>query len=101
MRVGLYEVLLIGDNNQAFEETWIGEQCYFHAIPDRHYHVKINIYRDPNTMEFPSPYLRFGLYIDGNDVQYWKRLDLSDASLLPKDDQEPRLIPFLWFQEKQ
>ncbi len=68
------------EDHQPLPETEIGEKTYFHAVPGTQYYVKINVYKNPSTNQFPAKYLRFGLYVDGIDVQYWKRLDLNVLS---------------------
>jgi hypothetical protein len=80
MRQGLFEVQLMTEDHRPFQESLIDNKTYFHAEPGTQYYVKINVYRDPITKKFPAKYLRFGLYVDGVDVQYWKRLDLHILS---------------------
>lgn len=82
MRWAQYEVKLVGENDRSFEETTINGSTYVIANPGERYHVKITVFPDVNG-NFPAKYLRFGLYVDGKDVQYWKRLDLSSPSNSP------------------
>jgi hypothetical protein len=85
MRDGQYEILLLGDNDVPFREEYINGQWTVIASPGKSYHIRVNVYRDSVTGEWPHPYLRLGLFVDGADVQYWKRLDLSNEKLLPRD----------------
>ena len=81
---GSFEVLLVrgeGAHESTIEERTIGGNVYAIAQPDLEYYVKINVYKDRKTKAFPVPYLRIGLYCDGQDVNYWKRLDLTDPTL--------------------
>jgi hypothetical protein len=39
-----------------------------------------------------------GLYVDGYDVQYWKRIDLSNNSILPSDRNSPVSSSFWGFK---
>ena len=80
MRQGLFEVQLMTEDHRPFQESIVENNTYFHAEPGVQYYVKINVFRDPITKKFPAKYLRFGLYVDGIDVQYWKRLDLNNLS---------------------
>ena len=104
MRQGPYELQLVttgGDNNCnecVLQERDIHGMRIVTAEPGQSYHVKINIYRD-HKGRFPSKYLRFGLYVDGIDVQYWKRIDLSNEKLLPSDPMEPVVSRFLGFKK--
>eukprot|EP01038_Epipyxis_sp_PR26KG_P012143 gene12143-16257_t len=82
MRDGLFELQILNSKtNTILEETVIDNKTYFHAIHGIEYNIKINIHPDADgKYPFPSPFLRIGLYVDGYDVQYWKRIDLSDVS---------------------
>ena len=84
---GCFEVILIrgeGAHESVIEERTVGGNVYAIAQPDLEYSVKINIYKDRKTKQFPVPYLRIGLYCDGVDVNYWKRVDLSEPTTLPE-----------------
>ena len=85
MRQGCFEVSLVDANGVVFDERTLGvdRRCFVRAEPGKEYHVRINVYRNPDTGRFPVRYLRLGLYVDGCDVQYWKRLDLSNEAVLP------------------
>jgi hypothetical protein len=79
MREGQYEIIVLDDRDRPLTEEVISDRSFVTAQPGSSYHVKINVYRNKSG-QFPAKYLRLGLYVDGNDVQYWKRLDLSDQS---------------------
>eukprot|EP01031_Cornospumella_fuschlensis_P032139 gene32139-38875_t len=76
MRVGLYEILLMRENGEVFKEETINGNTFAVAESGAEYHVEVRVYCD-RLGRFPADFLRFGLYVDGVDVQYWKRLDLS------------------------
>lgn len=98
MRSGNYDVSLIVDST-VLEEMRIDGKTYVCSEPGKEYHVMISVYRDPVTKQFPCPYLRFGLYVDGIDVQYWKRLDLSNEGDLPADPKVPVIVKFWGFKQ--
>ena len=98
MREGPYELLLIGEGDTAFEERDLNGLPCVRAEPNLEYHVQVNVYRD-SSGRFPAKYIRFGLYVDGNDVQYWKRIDLSNEKLLPSDPSEPIRSRFWGFKK--
>lgn len=97
MRVGNFEVLLIADS-RVLQEVVIDGQTYVCSEPGKEYHVNIGVYRDQRTGKFPAKFLRFGLFIDGIDVQYWKRLDLSNEADLPRDYSVPVCSKFWGFK---
>lgn len=77
MREGLYEVQLVNVNDEPFREEEIDDKTYTHAAPGQEFTVKITVHRHPITGEFPYACLRLGLFVDGYDVQYWKRMDFT------------------------
>lgn len=78
MRDGQYVVELVSlDDSRVYEEQTIGSKTYVVAEPGQEYYVRIKIYRDSQG-KYPASYLRLGLYIDGYDVQYWKRVEFTD-----------------------
>ena len=77
MREGLYEVELIDNDGRPFLETAVDGKTYAHAVPGSEFSVRITVHRNPQTNRFPFDYLRLGLFIDGHDVNYWKRMDLT------------------------
>ena len=101
MRDSYYEILLIEgkdqkineldklneidikDEGRILDELKINDKHYAIANPGSEFSIKINIFRDSNN-KFPYPYIRIGLYCDGNDCNYWKRLDLSKENELPE-----------------
>jgi hypothetical protein len=79
MKQGQYEIVLMREDGTPYLEEVVDGQTYAVAEPGAPYHVEVRVKADWRGM-FPAKYLRFGLYIDGVDVQYWKRLDLSTCS---------------------
>ena len=117
MRIGKFEVkLLRTDDVQSestsscsraspyFDEVTIpsasggGDQVYVVAEPGKEYCVRINVYRDANGV-FTPKYIRVGIYVDDIDVNYWKRIDLSNESLLPTDVHVPVSASFWGFKK--
>lgn len=98
MREGNFEILVLDEQEKLFSEEKIDTRVFITAKPHTSYHVKINVYRD-NSGRFPAKYLRLGLFVDGHDVQYWKRLDLSDEKVLPKDISLPICSVFWGFKK--
>jgi hypothetical protein len=82
MRVGPFEVFVIDQDGHRLEETLIDNKQYAVASPGKEYIIKVQVYKNIETNSFPAENMRVGLYVDGQDVQYWKRLD---TSLLPKE----------------
>lgn len=78
MRVGPFEVTL-QVKDETLPETVIGQKSYAHAISGNEYSIKIEVYRDDQE-SFPASHMRIGVYVDGQDVQYWKRLDTTISS---------------------
>ena len=74
MKFGLYEVVLMNDVGEKFRERVIKGKSYVVAEPGREYCIKVLIHRDA-TGNFPVRLMRVGLFVDGIDVNYWKRLD--------------------------
>lgn len=77
MREGLYEVQLMDVREQPFREEVIDDKPYTHASPGHEFTVKITVHRHPVSGDFPYACIRVGLFVDGYDVQYWKRIDLQ------------------------
>lgn len=98
MREGPYEVIVLDERDKPLAEIFLNNQWMIQAIPGAAYHVQVNIYRDTNG-KFPAKYLRLGLFVDGDDVQYWKRLDFSDEKKLPKDRAVPISSVFWGFKK--
>lgn len=103
MRDGKFELIVASVNDsfagsRIITERCIGDHVYAVAVPGLEYCVKVNIYRDQNGV-FTPPRLRIGLYVDGNDVQYWKRIDLTKVSLLPTAPDEPVSATFWGFKK--
>lgn len=103
MREGKFELVVASVNEtftglRNFNEQIIGDHVYAVAVPGLEYCVKVNVYRDKDGIFSPQR-LRIGLYVDGNDVQYWKRIDLTKSSLLPTDTDTPVCATFWGFKK--
>jgi len=98
MRQGQYEILILNSDGAGYEERQMSGKTCVRAEPGKEYNVRINVYRDARG-NFPAKYLRFGLFVDGVDVQYWKRIDLSDEELLPTNPLEPVSSRFWGFKK--
>lgn len=93
MKEGQFEILLLDENNVSFEES----EGFILGSPGREYSVCVRINRD-NFGKFPfkTPHIKVGLFIDGIDVQYWKRLDLSEIKI---NDKCPAEVTFWGFKQ--
>ena len=103
MREGKFELVVASVNEtftglRNFNEQIIGDHVYAVAVPGLEYCVKVNVYRDKDG-NFSPQRLRIGLYVDGNDVQYWKRIDLTKSNLLPTDKDTPVCATFWGFKK--
>jgi hypothetical protein len=99
MREGQFEVDLL-NNNIVFEESngfvlgspgteysvRISKIAFFSVYINYTYSMnftinKLGIFKNPVDNQFPfeSGKIKIGLYIDGVDVQYWKRVDLNEV----------------------
>lgn len=78
MRQGPFEMTLVDETGSPFPEEEVGGVRYALARPNSSYHVELKVYPDARG-RYPADCLRFGLYVDGQDVKYWKRIELSAA----------------------
>jgi hypothetical protein len=94
MREGLFEIQLLSADGKAFEES----EGFVLASPGQEYSVRVVIHKDPTTGKFStrSTKIKVGLYVDGVDVQYWKRIDLSTVP----DDAQATEVKFWGFKQK-
>lgn len=74
---GLLNVSIVDENGRAYKERIINGQNFVIAELGQEYCVKVTISRDLQSNKFPAPLLRVGLFVDGQDVNYWKRLDVT------------------------
>jgi hypothetical protein len=80
MRERWVEVLMLSagaDSSKPYPEEEVpagSGHTYTVVCPDDEYCVAVNIYRN-RAGDFPAPLMRVGLYVDGHDVNYWKRVD--------------------------
>ena len=79
MREGEFELLVIdAHTHEPFPESEIDGIPYIITVPEKEYYVQISIHRGSCQDLWSFNFIRIGLYVDGFDVQYWKRLDLTD-----------------------
>lgn len=99
MREGLFEVrLFLRADNTPLEERVVKGTNYFVAVPGEEYYMKVFVYRNSEG-KFPLQYIRIAAYVDGIDVNYWKRLDMSNEHVLPTDINEPLSATFWGFKK--
>lgn len=98
MREGPFEITVLDDQDAPLLTEYVENAWFVAANPGKSYHVRINVYRDASG-KFPAEHLRLGLFVDGADVNYWKRLDLSDERNLPKDFSLPISSIFWGFKK--
>jgi len=80
------------------DERVVNGTNYFVAVPGEEYYLKVFVYRDSDG-KFPFRYIRIAAYVDGMDVNYWKRLDMSNENVLPSDPMEPLSATFWGFKK--
>lgn len=87
MREGQFEVCITSGDGVHLKEQHLGTKTYVEATPGEKFVVVVRIYSTliGNKIQWPATRLRIGLYVDGIDVGYWKRIDLSNLHLLPQD----------------
>lgn len=75
MKEGNFEVFLVGNDEKPLEES----EGFILARSDKEYSVCVRVHRDMISKKFPfhSSYVKVGCYVDGVDVQYWKRLNFT------------------------
>lgn len=79
MKDGLFEVVAyLTKDESRLQEVELDGKWYFVAVPNEEYCVKVNIHKDTRRNCWPANYLRIGLCVDSVDVNYWKRLDLTE-----------------------
>ena len=78
MRIGCYEVIVTSENDVACEQVVVGDDHYVIANPGKEFCVRVIVHRNEQG-EFPFPHFRVGLFVDGIDVNYWKRIDAAYA----------------------
>lgn len=93
MREGLFEIQLLSTEGIPFEE----KEGFVLASAGLEYSVRILLHRDSSTSKFPlrRSKIKIGLYVDGVDVHYWKRVDLSSI-----DAGRPAEVQFWGFKQK-
>ncbi len=89
MRIGDFEVQLVDDQGKPLSTEREHEgKMYSDAIPGQEYSIKVNMYRNRSSGIFAYKYIRIGVFVDGVDVNYWKRFDLSNEKLWPTNPSE-------------
>lgn len=74
--------MVSGEANKPFTEEEVPSGSgnkYAVVCPEDEYCVLVNVYRDKKG-KFPANFWRVGLYVDGHDVNYWKRVDATSAN---------------------
>jgi hypothetical protein len=81
MREGIFEAACYDSKtNKRFPEAEIDGMSYVISEPGLEYYVQLSVYRN-SDQNWEYDYLRVGLFVDGFDVQYWKRLDFTDSTV--------------------
>ena len=80
MREGNFEVLVYdAQTNALFPEKIIDGIPYVITEPGQEYYVQVSVHRTDLYSSWDYKYIRVGLYVDGFDVAYWKRLDFTES----------------------
>lgn len=83
MRNGWLEVVMASPDGQrpyAEAEVPAGSGARYTAVnPGDEYCILVTVYRDEQG-KFPANFWRVGLYVDGHDVNYWKRVDSTSVT---------------------
>lgn len=82
MREGLFELYVTNSNGDRLPEVQVNGELFLIASPGDEYSVRVAMHRDPVTKKYPMNYVRIGLFVDDVDVNYWKRLDVTDSAKL-------------------
>jgi len=80
MRIDCYEAFLVDSEGSRIEEIAIQSDYYAIATPNQEYKVRIRLHRDMDD-RFPCGMIRIGLFVDGIDVNYWKRIDSRNEEI--------------------
>ena len=81
MKEGIFQVTLFdAKTNNPFNETELNGESFVIVEPGDEYYVTVAVHRSSLHESWKYKYLRVGLFVDGFDVQYWKRLDFTDHS---------------------
>ena len=80
MREGPYELVLRErtPEGKPLREEDIKGETVVHGEKGGEFIVCVNIFRDSKSHKWPARKLRVGLHVDGQDVQYWNRVDLPN-----------------------
>ncbi len=80
MRDGPYELVLRErtPEGKLLREEDIKGEAVVHGDRGGEFVVCVNIFRDSKSHKWPARKLRVGLHVDGQDVQYWNRVDLPE-----------------------
>jgi hypothetical protein len=76
MREGIYEVVVLRADGSRCEEQVVGGRTHVIAEPGQEFVVRVMVHKDA-AGRFDHDMYRVGLYVDGHDVNYWKRIDTS------------------------
>lgn len=82
MREGNFEVLVYdAQTHTLFPEKIIAGVPFVVTEPGREYYVQVSVHRADLSSLWDYKYIRVGLYVDGFDVAYWKRLDFTESAV--------------------
>lgn len=95
MRIGQFEVSLLVKETLVPEEI-IDTETYAIVNAGDSYTVQVNIYPP-----FPCDFLRIGLFVDGVDVNYWKRVNFTTLSEEAHESLAPATVVFWGFAKSQ
>ena len=68
-----------GESFVTLDERNIDQVTYAVAEPDKEYIVKVIVHRNRHNL-FVAKHIRIGIYVDGVDCNYWKRLDTDSTT---------------------
>lgn len=79
MKFGNFEVCLLDTKQNKFKERTVLGKSHVVATTGQEFSVQVSLKRDESSKQFPFTLLKIGLYVDGQDVNYWKRINTNDA----------------------
>ena len=101
MKFGPYELMAyFRSNNEPMEEKRLNNVEYLVAVPNMEYYIKVIIHRNEEG-KFPMEHARISLIVDGTDVNYWKRLDMSAATLIANNTEDSVSATFWGFKKSE
>lgn len=76
MREGIFEVRVLRGDGSPYEQQEVAGNTYVIAEPGQEFIVRVLVHKNARGV-FDHPMYRVGLYVDGLDVNYWKRVDTT------------------------